>query len=115
MALNQAAANNTFRYCFIGRSWRYFSTTAPHALSSSISKYSKLRQIYQIEMRCTATESQQIDFALNLLVQRESKRQGCSKIDLCSGDGMAEFKILCVQKVSSIAGEAGEIFKRLAG
>jgi hypothetical protein len=33
---------------------------------------------------------------------------------LFSGDGMLEFQKLGVQEISSIAGEAGEIFKRLA-
>jgi hypothetical protein len=37
------------------------------------------------------------------------------KIDLFSGDGVVEFQILGVQEISSIAWEAGEIFKRLAG
>jgi hypothetical protein len=37
------------------------------------------------------------------------------KIDLFSGDGMVEFQILGVQEISSLAGEAGEILKRLAG
>jgi len=36
-------------------------------------------------------------------------------MDLFSGDGVAEFQILGVQEISSIAGEAGKIFKRLAG
>jgi hypothetical protein len=53
--------------------------------------------------------------ALNLLMQWESRRQRCLKIDLFSGDGVVEFQILGVQEISSIAGEAGEIFKRLAG
>ena len=48
-------------------------------------------------------------------MQWESGRQPCLKIDLFTGDGVAEFQILGVQKISSIAGEAGEIFKRLAG
>jgi hypothetical protein len=34
---------------------------------------------------------------------------------LFSGDGVVEFQKLRVQQISSIAGEAGEIFKRLAG
>jgi hypothetical protein len=34
---------------------------------------------------------------------------------LFSGDGVVEFQKLGVQKISSIAGEAGKIFKRLAG
>ena len=41
--------------------------------------------------------------------------QSCLMIDLFSGDGVLEFQKLGVQKISSIAGEAGEIFKRLAG
>jgi hypothetical protein len=45
----------------------------------------------------------------------KSGRQSCLKIDLFSGDGVVEFQILGVQEISSIAGEAGEIFKRLAG
>src|SRR5277367_4854848 len=43
-----------------------------------------------------------------------SGRQSCLKIDLFSGDGVVEFQILGVQEISSIAGEAGETFKRLA-
>ena len=50
-----------------------------------------------------------------LLMQRESPRQSCLKIDLFSSDGVLEFQKLGVQEISSIAGEAGEIFKRLAG
>jgi hypothetical protein len=53
--------------------------------------------------------------AVNLLMQWESRRQSCLKIDLFSGDGVVEFQILGVQEISSIAGEAGEILKRLAG
>ena len=53
--------------------------------------------------------------AVNLLMQWGSRRQSCLKIDLFSGDGVVEFEILGVQEISSIAGEAGEIFKRLAG
>ena len=53
--------------------------------------------------------------AVNLLMQGESRRQSCLKIDLFSGDGVVQFQKLGVQKISSIAGEAGEIFKRLAG
>jgi hypothetical protein len=34
---------------------------------------------------------------------------------LFSGDRVVEFQTLGVQEISSIAGEAGEIFKRLAG
>ena len=45
----------------------------------------------------------------------ESRRQSCLKIDLFSGDGVVEFEISGVQEISSIAGEAGEMFKRLAG
>src|ERR1700722_20875367 len=48
-------------------------------------------------------------------MQWETRRQRCLKIDLFSGDGVVEFQILSVQEISSIAGEAGEIFKRLAG
>ena len=52
--------------------------------------------------------------AANLLMQREFRRQSCLKIDLFSGDGVVEFQILGVEEISSIAGEAGVIFKRLA-
>ena len=41
--------------------------------------------------------------------------QSCLDIDLFSGDGVVEFQILGVQEISSIAGEAGKILKRLAG
>ena len=53
--------------------------------------------------------------AVKLLMQCESGRQRCLKIDLFSGDGVVELQKLGVQEISSIAGEAGEIFKRLAG
>ena len=36
-------------------------------------------------------------------------------MDLLSGNGVVEFQKLGVQEISSIAGEAGEIFERLAG
>ena len=36
-------------------------------------------------------------------------------MDLFSGDRVVEFQILGVQEISSIAGEAGKIFRRLAG
>ena len=52
---------------------------------------------------------------VNLLMQCESRRQSCLKIDLFSGDGVVEFQKLSVQEISSMAREAGEIFKRLAG
>ena len=44
-----------------------------------------------------------------------SGRQSCLKIHLLSADGVVEFQKLGVQEISSIAGEAGEIFERLAG
>jgi len=47
-------------------------------------------------------------------MQWESGRQSCLKIDLFPGDGVLEFEKLGVQEISSIAGQAGEIFKRLA-
>ena len=50
-----------------------------------------------------------------LRMQGESGRQSCLKIDLFSGDGVVEFQKLGVQEISSIAGEAGKILKRLAG
>ncbi len=36
-------------------------------------------------------------------------------MDGFAGDGVGEFEELGVQEVASVAGEAGEIFKRLAG
>ena len=45
----------------------------------------------------------------------KSGRQSCLKIDLFSGDGVVEFQKLRVQEISSIAGEAGKVFKRMAG
>ena len=36
-------------------------------------------------------------------------------VDLFCGDGVVEFQELGVQEVSSIAGEAGEVFERQAG
>ena len=63
-----------------------------------------------------------LDYAVQLsspirlaLVIPESGRQSCLKIDLFYGDGVVELQKLGEQKISSIAGEAGEIFKRLAG
>ena len=41
------------------------------------------------------------------------RRQRRLKIDLFTGDGVVEFKILGVQEVASIAGESGKIWKRL--
>ena len=32
-----------------------------------------------------------------------------------SGDGVVEFQIVGVEEIASVAGEAGEIFERLAG
>jgi hypothetical protein len=52
---------------------------------------------------------------VNLRMQGECRRQRCLKGDLLSGDGVLEFEKLGVQEISSIAREAGEIFKRLAG
>jgi hypothetical protein len=52
---------------------------------------------------------------VNLPLQCESRRQRCLKIDLFSGDGVVEIQKLGVQEISSISGEAGEIFKRLTG
>lgn len=46
----------------------------------------------------------------NLPMQREPGWQGCLKMDLFSGDGVAEFQKLGVQKITSVAGEAGEMF-----
>jgi hypothetical protein len=52
---------------------------------------------------------------VTLLLHCESRRQSCLKIDWFAGDGVLEIQILGVQEISSIAREAGEIFKRLAG
>jgi hypothetical protein len=52
---------------------------------------------------------------VNLLMQLESGRQSCLKINLFSGDGVLEIQKLGMQEISSIAREAGEIFERLAG
>jgi hypothetical protein len=72
---------------------------------------------YDSEGRDRAGFNGQPDFipAVKLLRQWESRRQYSLKIDLFSGDGVVEFQILGVEEISSIAGEAGEIFKRLAG
>jgi len=48
-------------------------------------------------------------------MQGESGRYRRLEIDLLSGDGVVEFQKLGVQEISSIAGEAGEVFERLAG
>ena len=48
-------------------------------------------------------------------MQRESGRQSCLKIDWFSGDGVLKIQKLGMQEISSIAWEAGEIFKGLAG
>jgi len=48
-------------------------------------------------------------------MQCESGRQRRLKIDFFSGDGVMELQKLGVQEISSIAGEAGENFERLAG
>lgn len=48
-------------------------------------------------------------------MQCETGRQRCLKIDLFSGYRVVEFQKLGVQEIFSITGEAGEIFKRLAG
>jgi hypothetical protein len=50
-----------------------------------------------------------------LLMQSEPSRQSCLKIDLFSGDGAVEIQKVGVQEISSIAREAGKIFKRLSG
>ena len=49
------------------------------------------------------------------LMPSESRGQSCLQMDWFSGDGVAELQKLGVQKISSIAGKAREIFKRLAG
>ena len=52
---------------------------------------------------------------VSLLMQREAGRQRRLHIDLLSGDGVVKFQKLGVQEISSVAGEAGEIFERLTG
>ncbi len=52
--------------------------------------------------------------ACPVTMQCESRRQSCLKIDFFPADGVEEFQILGVQKISTVAGEAGEIFKRPA-
>lgn len=47
--------------------------------------------------------------------ERAVLRQSCLKMDLFFGDRVKEVQVVGVQVVASIAGEAGEIFKRLAG
>ena len=64
---------------------------------------------------CSCSNSSPRSPPANLLMQREPRRQRCLKIDLFSGDGVLEIQKEGVQEISSIAGEAGEIFKRLAG
>ena len=56
-----------------------------------------------------------IRIPVSLLLQREPRRQSCLKIDWFAGDGMMEFQKSGMQKISSIARQAGEIFERLAG
>jgi hypothetical protein len=70
---------------------------------------------YQYGKRRLAAAQPDLIPPVNLLMQPESARQRCLKIDLFSGDGVVEIQKLGVQEISSIAGEAGEIFKRLAG
>ena len=53
-------------------------------------------------------------FLLNLVMQCASRWQRRLKADLFSGDRVVEFQILRVQEISSVAGESGEIFERLA-
>jgi hypothetical protein len=48
-------------------------------------------------------------------MQWEFGRQSCLQIDLLSSNGVLEFQKMGVQEISSIAGEAREIFERLAG
>ena len=48
-------------------------------------------------------------------MQCESGWQSCLKIDSFSADRVGEFQILGVEEISPVAGEAGEIFERLAG
>ena len=49
-----------------------------------------------------------------MIMPRESVRQRCLDMDLFSGDRVVQLQIPGVQEISSIAGQAGEIFKRLA-
>ena len=55
------------------------------------------------------------DSELRLLVQWESGGQSCLEIYLLAGDGVEEIQKLGVQEIASIAGEAGQRFKRLSG
>ncbi len=48
-------------------------------------------------------------------MQQESRRQSCLNINLFSLDVVWEIQKFGVQEISSVAREAGEIFKRLAG
>lgn len=48
-------------------------------------------------------------------MQWESGRKSRLKMDLLCGDGVLKSQKLSVQEISPIAGEAGKIFKRLAG
>ena len=47
-------------------------------------------------------------------MQAESVGQSCLKMDFFSGDGVLEIQKLGVQQISSVAGEAGEIFNWLS-
>jgi hypothetical protein len=53
--------------------------------------------------------------AMNLPMRWEFRRQRRLEIDLFLGDGVEELQELGVQEVSSVAGKAGEAFKRQAG
>lgn len=66
------------------------------------------RRMRSLSVRDTTTRE-------NLPMLWESRRQRRFEIDLFSGDGVAEFQVLRVEKVASIAGEARKNFKRLAG
>jgi hypothetical protein len=75
----------------------------------------RFRAAFQSPYRARLTRHPDLIAVVNLLMQWESRRQRRLEMDWFSGDGVVEFQKLGVQKISSIAGEAGEIFKRLAG
>ena len=105
-------------------SWSFSSRVMP----ADSTAQGRPRRHWAMAMRSTRSVRRQASFnsrsgklrttrlpAVNLRMQWESRRQRCLKIDLFSGDGVVEFQILGVQEISSIAGEAGEIFQRPAG
>jgi hypothetical protein len=82
------------------------------AKSAWLSKAFPLGQAFSM---IAAFTDEPLAHRLALRMQWEFRRQSCLKIDWFSVDGVVEFQILGVQEISSVAGEAREIFKRLAG